>query len=88
MTAALGCTLSAKPKAICVYCEKELAPEDPVFGLALFIQNDAGFDTVLTRKFCSFVCKIKYRERIEREIEQSPRFRLGEFETKIKRRDR
>ena len=69
----------------CVYCEKELKTEEPIFGLALFIQNDAGFDTILIRKFCSFACKMNYRERIEQEIEQSPKFRLGEFETKTRR---
>lgn len=65
----------------CVYCEKELKDGEPIFGLVLFIQNDAGFDTIVIRKFCSFTCKMNYRERIEQEIAQSPRFRLGEFET-------
>jgi len=88
MATAMDCVANSKPKATCVYCEKELRAGDPVFGLALFIQNDAGFDTVLIRKFCSFMCKTNYRERIEQEIELSPRFRLGEFETKMKRRDR
>jgi hypothetical protein len=69
----------------CVYCEKELRDGEPIFGLVLFIQNDAGFDTMVIRKFCSFTCKMNYRERIEKEIQQSPRFRLGEFETEMKR---
>lgn len=69
----------------CVYCEKELQTGAPVFGLVLFIQNDAGFDTMVVRRFCSFTCKMGYRDRIEQEIEQSPRFRLGEFETKMRR---
>jgi hypothetical protein len=68
----------------CVYCEKELGPEQIIFGLVLFIQNDAGFDTMVVKKFCSFSCKMKYRERIEQETKQSPRFRLGEFETKMR----
>lgn len=69
----------------CVYCEKELKTGAAVFGLVLFIQNDAGFDTMVVRRFCSFTCKTKYRDRIEREIEQSPRFKLGEFETEMKK---
>jgi hypothetical protein len=69
----------------CAYCEKKLKAEETIFGLVLFIQNDAGFDTMVVKKFCSFSCKMKYRERIEQEIKQSPRFRLGEFETKMKR---
>lgn len=85
MATAMDCITNTKPKMTCAYCEKGLKQGESVFGLALFIQNDAGFDTIVIRKFCSFTCKTKYRERIEQEIEQSPRFRLGEFETKMRR---
>jgi len=68
----------------CVYCEKELKKGEPVFGLTLSIQADAGFDTIIVKRFCSFACKMNYKERVEQEIQQSPKFNLGEFETKIK----
>ena len=85
MASVLNCIESTrKPAPCCTLCEKELRPNEPVFGITLFIQNDAGFDTMIVRRFCSFACKMNYRERVEQEIELSPRFRLGEFETKIK----
>lgn len=81
----MGGSIVATRKTQCVYCEKELKENDQVFGITLFIRNDAGFDTMVVRRFCSFACKMKYRERIEKEVQQSPRFRLGEFETTIRR---
>jgi hypothetical protein len=80
----MDCIANKRRIGVCAYCGRELDPGQETFGLVVAIQSGTGFDTMAVKRFCSFSCKMRYRERIEKEIERSPIFGLEEFEAKMK----